>query len=201
MSRNECNYLAPGARLVTAVSSALIVVSICACRGEPPPSLPPTVAALVEQQKWEDAIPILKKHLLVCPEDVAAHYYLGACYLNLRDPILAIAEGEFQVALTLFRRNGMASPIDGVSPRDFELRCHLGLANVYIRSLAVVTTLTSDMSIISPLVHNLGMAVANAASIAPDDPRVERLQTLVDKLMRQPGAPPPAEESQARVSA
>ena len=174
---------------------------MCACRGEPPSSLPPTVAGLVEEQKWDNAIPILKKHLVACPEDVAAHYYLGACYLNLKDPILPIAEGEFQVALTLFRRNGMASPIGGVTPRDFELRCYLGLSNVYIRSLAVLTSLTSDMSILSPLIHNLGMAVANAASIAPDDPRVKRLQTLVDRLMHQPRTPPPPDESQSRVSA
>jgi len=189
------------ASICGAVLGVAMAVSLCACKREPPPKLSSQDETLVLDQKWEQAIPLLKKHLLASPEDAAAHYYLGACYLNLSDPVLAAAEGEFEVALTLFRRNGMESRIERVTPKDFELRCYLGLANVYIRSLGVAMGLNANMSIVNQMVRNLGAAVSNAESIAPDDPRVKRLQVLLDNLIHRPGLPPPPEGPQSRVSA
>jgi len=90
----------------------------------------------------------------------------GACYLNLNDPVLAGREGELKLPY-LFRRNGTASPIDGVSAKDFELRCYLQLANVYVRSLGVAMKLNTNVSIINQTLRNLTAAVSDAQSIAP----------------------------------
>ena len=164
----------------------------CGCRQTPPPELPPQVATLIQEQKWDEAIPLLKHHLLVRPGDAAAHFYLGACYVGLRDPVLAVAEGELKIALTLFRQSGATGPVADMTAKDFELRCYLEIANVYILSIEAAARANANPATLDLIVRNLDAAVADAAGVAPEDPRVKRLEDFLNHVINHGKAAPPA---------
>ena len=186
------------AAAVAAVGVGLSV-SFFGCRQAPPPELPPQVATLIQEQKWDEAIAPVKHHLLVSPGDAAAHFYLGACYVGLRDPVLAVAEGELKTALTLFRQSGATGPVADMTAKDFELRCYLEMANVYILSIKAVARANANPAALDLIVRNLDDAVTGAAGVAPEDPRVKRLEDFLNNVIHHPRAAPPA-KTEAGVS-
>ena len=179
--------IAPG------VCAALVLI---ACHSAPPPELPPNVAALMQERKWDEALSLINQHLLVSPRDVAAHFYRGQCYASLKDPALAVAEGEFRIALSLFRQAGVTAKVAGMAPKDFELRCCLEIANVYMQSLNTAVRLNASEPVLEQLVRKVESITAEAARIAPDEPRVKRLEDFLVHVMqhRQPGPPSTPQE-------
>ena len=198
MSRSK-QRAAPFLPAISVVLTVAAFISLFACSRTPPPDLPPQIATLLQEQKWEEAIPIINHHLLTRPRDIAAHFYRGQCYANLKDPPLAVAEGEFQIALALFRQDAATAPVADMTPKDFELRCCLEIANVYMRSLEAATRLNANPSVLDLLVRNVDSATANAARIAPEDPRVKRLQDFLNNVT-QHGRPAPPATTQTRIS-
>jgi len=82
------------------------------------------------ERRYDDAIPVLKQHLAARPDDAGAHYYLGRCYALANRPWPAIARGELETALDLFRKQGGKSPLARFDDQAFEMACHLEIARV-----------------------------------------------------------------------
>jgi len=205
MSRSDRDVASslPPRAIFTAVALAAVSVglsvSFFGCRQTPPSELSPQVATLIQEQKWDEAIALIKHHLLVRPGDVAAHFYLGACYVSLPDPVLAVAEGELKTALTLFRQSGATGPVADMTAKDFELRCHLEIANVYILSIEAAARVNANPAVIDLLVRNLDAAATGAAGVAPEDPRVKRLEDFLNHVIHHRRAAPPA-KTEAGIS-
>lgn len=177
----------------------MLAVTLVACRHAPPPELSANVAALMQEQKWDEALPLIDQHLLRSPRDVTAHFYRGQCYANLKDPALAVAEGEFRIALSIFRQEGAAVRIADMTPKDFELRCCLEVANVYLKSLNTALRVNASESVLERLVRNVESITVEAARIAPDEPRVKRLQEFLAHVMQQ-RKPGPLSTPQERIA-
>ncbi len=188
--------------VLSPASLAALVLALCspflACRQQPPPELPPEAGVLVGNQKWEEAIPVIKKHLLVRPDDVAAHFYLGQCYLNMPKAALAAAEGEFQIALSLFQGKAVTTQTAGMSPNDFEVRCYLEIADTYIRSLRFASRVNAGVEVMEHLIQSLDSATKGAARIAPEDPRVKRIEEFLD-FIQKGRKPEQQQESETRI--
>ena len=152
----------------------------------------PQIPTLIQEQKWDEAIPLIKHHLLARPGDAAAHFYLGACYVGLRDPVLAVAEGELKTALTLFRQSDATGPVADMTAKDFELRCYLEIANVYILSIGAAARANANPAALDLIVRNLDDAVTGAVGVAPEDPRVKRLEDFLNHVLNHGKAAPPA---------
>jgi tetratricopeptide (TPR) repeat protein len=144
---------------------------------------------LLAQQHWDAAIPLLKQRLLERPRDAAAHFYLGRCYLNGSRPALGVAEGEFQVALSLFYQDGRRSPITEFSDDYFELRCCLEMAKARLRQLQFAMAVGASPTVIRQLIQRCQDTADQARRVAPDAAEVKQLQEIINNI-RRPSIPP-----------
>jgi tetratricopeptide (TPR) repeat protein len=156
---------------------------------------------LLAQQQWDAAIPLLKQRLLERPRDAAAHFYLGRCYLNGSRPALGVAEGEFQVALSLFLEGGKRSPITEFSDHYFELRCYLEMAKARLRQLQFAMAVGASPTVIHQLIQRCQEIANQAKQVAPEAVEVKQLQEIINSLQR-PSIPPlPPRRPESAVSA
>jgi hypothetical protein len=166
---------------------------------------------LVREARWADAIPVLKDHLILHPEDSGAHFYLGRCWLNAPEfngregPWLVLAEGELQLALQLFEKQGGVSTIERFNDRYFELICHVERAKIYLKQLqflagsnGVIRGRTAE-----GIMENLRQAVADARAVNPDAAEVRSLEQLLRSLqipVDAPQPPPPQDREDQQSS-
>ena len=125
--------------------SARILVASCLCgaafmlagcgRSVYDPKLLREAAALGEEQRWDEARPLVKAHLLDHPDDAIAHYYYGLSFLHLARPQLALAEGELLTAQALLSPE--SSPTEAAANMEyftFKGVLHQKTALVYMRA-------------------------------------------------------------------
>ena len=99
------------------------------------PSLLKQAAALGEKQQWDDARPLIKRHLLQNPDDAIAHYYYGLSYLHLGRPQLTLAVGELLTAQQLLSRDSARTEdVAGMEYFTFKGVLHQKTALVYMRA-------------------------------------------------------------------
>lgn len=141
---------------------------------------------LCKEAKWEEAIPLLKRHLLLHPRgdgrNAAAHFYLGQCYLFSKEPIWGAAEGEFRVAVDVFKANGKKSPIEDFPDGYFELRCYLEIAKVRLKRLQVITMAGAPPQAVRSLLDECRKAADEARAVDPESPDVKQLDSMLDDL-------------------
>ena len=152
---------------------------IAAGCSRPAPDFNGQAQALIEQTRWDDAIDILKRRLIDQPQDVAAHFLLGRCYLNGSMFYPGTAEGEFSTALRLFIDQGRHSPIPEYDDRYFELRCHLELAKVYLRICVDYADRGAPKSVMQRPMRKLKKAAEEAEKIAPESQDVKDLKSMM----------------------
>jgi hypothetical protein len=155
---------------------------ICACG--PPPDVDHLARAkeLCQDQKWDLAVKLLKARLQEDPEDAAAHFYLGRCYLNGHMLYPAVAEGEFSAALMLFAESGRRSPIPEYSDQYFELRCHLEIVKVYVRMLMIAKENNASPQVIQKIQNDCRQKAAQAERVMPDAPEIKELQKILGQF-------------------
>lgn len=132
---------------------ALLVILLLgagACGRPPREDLLAKGEYLCREARWEEAIPVLKQHLLENPRDAGAHYYLGRCYLNQRSPWPMLAVGELETAMYLFLKSGKVSPIARFNATYFELSCHLEMSKVYLKQIEVLIILNAVDKVLAP---------------------------------------------------
>jgi tetratricopeptide (TPR) repeat protein len=164
---------------IAALTGLLFLAAGCS---RPQPDLNGQARALLDQSRWDDAIGLLKRQLLERPDDAAAHFYLGRCYLNGSVFYPGAAEGEFETALRLFAGQGRRSPIDGYNDQYFELRCHLELAKVYLRTYIEYADHGAPKSRLQQPMRDLKTAAEAAEKIAPDSKDVKDLNSVIAAL-------------------
>jgi hypothetical protein len=142
--------------------------------------------AFVDEKKWNDAIPLVKQQLQSHPEDIEAHFRLGQCYLYKDQPAFGIAEGEFKVALQLFHEDGDKTEVAGMSAKDFELQCTMEVANVFVHTIDFIMKTNVRPEILNSLTNDLEIAIGDAKRLAPDDPRIKRVNEFLQFLHTKP---------------
>lgn len=171
------------------ISLILIVAVLSGCPKQPERNLLAEAEQLYLDMRYDEAIALLKQHLVRHPEDAGAHFYLGTCYLSSsQNAWLGIAQGELQTALALFQRQGKVNPIPRFnSATYFEMICHINLAKVYLRLIInVMDTDPSRLQVdkraaIRKLVDGLEEQYEAARAIAPNDADVMSLrQRIID---------------------
>lgn len=162
-----------------------------------------TDAGLLEQaeyfileQRYAEAIPLLKQLLLSNPNHSGAHYYLGRCYFAPKDTFwFTIAEGEIQTALNLFIREGRKSTIPRFPDAYFELICHLDIAKIRLRQAMFLVEQDAPLSAVSELLAQAADSVEEARKVAPDSPDVTQIDQTLTQFRRTiqgvPAGPPP----------
>lgn len=177
--------------------AGVILVACCCVMGacsRPPAAAPEDLMSqaeyLVREERWADAIPVLKQYLLSHPEDSGAHFYLGRCWLNVesfngRDgPWLVLAEGELRLARQLFQAGGRRSTIKRFSDTYFEVICNIERAKVYLRQLTYLADHQGRLAgaTVQSIVASLRDAVADAKAVDPDSPDVASLEGILQSI-------------------
>ncbi|NIA15075.1 MAG: hypothetical protein GWP08_13465 [Nitrospiraceae bacterium] len=182
------------------VAAAAVAAQISQWRGPHEDTLQ-AGAELCRRGRWDEAIPLLNRHLLDHPDDVrrntAAHFFLGQAYLFGSDPYLPVAEGELELALAMFIKNGRKSPIAEFSDTYFELRCHLELAKVHLRALDTAIFYNARQELLRAIYGKCLDEAEKARQVAPDSPDVAQLDEVLRDLAlqietprRRPAMPP-----------
>ncbi len=135
---------------------------------------------LVLEARFDEAVPLLKEHLLRYPLDPGGHYYLGRCYLNVSDPWLFPAEGELRTALMLFRDRGHPNTIERFDDAYFELSIHLEIAKIYLRQFEVMQQIGAPQDAQRALVARMQEEADRASALAPDSGEVAQLKALIE---------------------
>jgi tetratricopeptide (TPR) repeat protein len=164
------------------IAAATALVLIAAACSQPGPDLNGRAQALLEKSQWDAAADPLKRQLIEQPDDVAAHFYLGRCYLNGSMFYPGAAAGEFETALRLFTEKGRHSPIAEYDDKYFELRCHLEMAKVYLRTYLELADRGAPRSILQQPMRNLKAAEEAAEKIDPDSKDVRDLKSMIGAL-------------------
>jgi len=140
---------------------------------------------LYREQRYDEAIVVLKDYLLLYPDDPGAHFYLGSSYLLMNDPWLVLAMGELETALALFEQSGKKSPIERFSDTYFELRCHLELAKVLLKQLMFLNDHPASRSISAAILDRCETILAKAREVDPDSPDVRQLEEILTAIRRE----------------
>ena len=116
-----------------------LVCAACLLAGCAAPTYDPALlkqaAALGEEQRWDEARPFIKAHLLEHPDDPIAHFYYGLSYLHLGAPQLTLAEGELLTAQELISRDIIPTEeVTGMEYFKFKGVLHQKTALVYMRA-------------------------------------------------------------------
>ena len=137
---------------------------------------------LMLEARWQEAIPVLRAHLLRNPRDPGAHFYLGRAYLLHALPLLVHAEGELKTALYLFHEQGGESPIERFDDTYFELACHLELSKVHLSVVQMVMNAGGRRELLERALEQCDEHLDAARRIDPESPDVEQLETLLTDL-------------------
>ena len=178
-------------RVGTAWAVACAVLPL-ACSA-PRENLLPKAEQLVLDGKWYEAIPVLKRQLVMHPDDAGAHYYLGRCYMLVNDEDFypRLAEGELQTAIRMFKRaGGETSPIERFDPKYFEMICLVDSSKVFVRQM---TLFLRDGGRLVPMKHFIERArhyAERAAGVMPEAPEVSETMRIVEEFERQWRATP-----------
>lgn len=119
----------------TALAAAAFLLVGCA-----PPEYDPSLLAQAAQlgekeQRWDEARPLIRDHLLKHPDDPMGHYYYGLSFLHRREAQLTLAEGELLTAQALLERNGdIPDGLLGKDPIAFKGEVYQKTALVYMRA-------------------------------------------------------------------
>ena len=137
---------------------------------------------LMLEAQWQEAIPVLRAHLLRTPRDPGAHFYLGRAYLLHPLPLLVHAEGELKTALYLFHKQGGESPIERFDDTYFELACHLELSKVHLAVIQMVMNAGGRQELLERALEQCEENLEAARRIDPESPDVQQLETLLNDL-------------------
>lgn len=176
-----------GIRLV--LVAALLAAAGCG-NAPPPRDLLADAEFLVLEQRYTEAIPLLKQRLLEAPRDAGAHFYLGRCYLEGGEKWLGIAAGEFETALQIFLQSGKTSPIERYPDAYFEFACHMYKGKAYMHRLIFVVESPAARSIPPAIRHAearasfAGMQAAAEAmeAINPGAPELEQFRSIIESV-------------------
>ncbi len=146
--------------------------------------------ALLLDARWDEAIPLLREHLLRNPQDPGAHFYLGRAYMFGSSGLLGHALGEFQTALYYFHRDGGESPIERFSDTYFELACHVESAKVYLQIALVFLEMPEPPSQLLHALAECHRVLERAREVDPEAPEVQELELHLTTLR---------EEAEARL--
>jgi len=155
------------------------------CKKDADPHLFEQAEYLILEQRYEEAIPLLKQFLLNQPRHSGAHYYLGRCYFaSTRNFWFALAEGEIQTALVLFERDGKKSAIPRFSDVYFEFICHIDMAKIRLKQAMFLMENLGDFGTARTLLEQAAHSVEHARRIAPDSPDVPTMEQLINDFRR-----------------
>ncbi len=92
------------------------------------------------------------------------------------------AAGEFQTALRLFIEQGKHSPIPEYNDQYFELRCHLELAKVMLRTYIDCADRGAPKYVLQKPLRQLRLAAEAAEKIDPQSKDVQDLKSVIASL-------------------
>lgn len=147
------------------------------------------------EQNWLEARATLRQYLLHDPTNAGAHFYLGRAYLFARDFRPAIAEGELQLALTLYVEDGRGeSPIERYGKDYFEMTCSLESAKVCIRQIDFLRSLQVPRDATRPIFERGRDYIEAGRAVMPNADDVRVVEGLLQAAQHGPARPLPQSE-------
>ncbi len=116
--------------------TAVLAAALAGCRREAGPEVLQQAWKHAVERRVGEALPLAKDYLAGHPEDAAAHYVLGKCYLHRPDVNTTLAKGEFETALHYFGKTknlGILAP--EMTAELFQSALHRDIALALMRAI------------------------------------------------------------------
>jgi len=165
--------------------AAALAAGVVACGPAPEGGLLEQAEQFYLDGQYDAAIPLLKRHLLAYPDDVAGHFYLGSSYTLASEGFhLTLARGELETALAQYHRSGAkVSPIERFSSADyFELRCHLELGKVLFKQVVFMLENRWPSAAVNETMRAFEETLEEARRISPESDDVKNLEGIIREL-------------------
>ncbi|MCC6152905.1 MAG: hypothetical protein IT367_04065 [Candidatus Hydrogenedentes bacterium] len=178
----------------------IALVAACACSRAPQRNQFKEGETLYLDGKYSQAAELFKQRLFENPDDAGAHYYLGSAYMSncirpdqvalsnrdmTPDRWLGIAQGELEVALELFKRQGKVSPIPRFDATYFEMMCHVTRAKIHFILLQSILDAPPNprgpnlRSLVPGIIKKCAEEAEAAEKVSPDAAEVRELKELI----------------------
>lgn len=141
-------------------------------------------AELGQDQRWDEARPLIKKHLLLHPEDPVAHFYYGLSFLHQKNPYLMLAEGELLTAQRLLDNKARFRP--EATDMDFEKFkgvLHQKTALVYMRAFHDTIELDVPYDYTRQLLLKASAQVDLGLRSDPDSPHLKEYGKFLEETL------------------
>lgn len=116
--------------------TGLLAAALTGCRREAGPEDLRQAWKLAAARQFDEALPLVKAYLGWHPENAAAHYVLGKCFLHQKEVNTTLAKGEFETAQLYFKKNpdlGVLAP--EMTAALFQSALHRDIALALMRAL------------------------------------------------------------------
>lgn len=198
-----------------------VLVAACACSRAQQRDLFKEGETLYLDGKYSQAAEVFKQRLLENPNDAGAHYYLGSAYMSncirpdqaalsnrdmTPDRWLGIAQGELEMALELFKRQGKVSPIPRFDATYFEMMCHVTRAKTHFILLQSILDAPPNprgpnmRSLVPGIIMKCAEEAEAAEKLSPNAAEVRELKELIKAAIANTGlqrpVPPAAQPTQ-----
>jgi len=144
-------------------------VSACGCHSPRAEALPPQVFDLCAQERWGEAIPLLKERLREDAGDAVAHYLYGTAYAHGDEFYPGLVEGELRMALALVE-SGAGTGDE--TPAQFKLNCYLELCDLHLGMLRLMTAIRANAAVQRAAYQRFATVVEQARAIDPQNARL-----------------------------
>jgi len=155
------------------------------CGPEPMPYTCADAERLCQEERFDEAIALLNRHLCDHPGDPDAHLLLGRCYLAYDPGFLVFGEGEYETALALFKEQREKGSVLHPIPADFEYACYVGLAEAQHLRIQTLRLYDAPETAVQQALVDCADSIEHAKAIAPDSEEVKRLESRLNDLQRQ----------------
>ena len=157
--------------------------------------------ALGQEERWAEAMPIVKQYVQTHPGGADGHYLLGMAHLYAEKMNVAtgIAIGELQLALALHEKSGERGVLaESMTPKEFAVAVHRETAHAHIWWIQSAREAGLPVRFVVPRLHAALESVERALAIDPESERLRQIEERIHFYLDQyNGGKRPREDSRA----
>ena len=173
-------------RFATAV--VVIAATVVGCGQPEPAEVLRTAYDLGKEDRWDEAIPLIKRYVQSHPDRVDGHFLLGMAHMYTRAQVVAtgIAEGEMQLALALYAASGDLGILAAdMTPEEFKVAAQRETAYAHIWWIQQARSEGLPVAFVVPRLHAALTFVERGLEVDAESEELTQIQERIHYYLEQ----------------
>jgi tetratricopeptide (TPR) repeat protein len=176
-------------------TTVLLAAALAGCRREAGPEVLQQAWKFAAARMFDEALPLVKEYLVWHPEDAAAHYVLGNCYLHQKEVNTTLARGEFETAMRHFeKRRELGVLAAEMTAELFQSTLHRETALALMRALYEGNGKGIPANMMYPVLDQALQEVREGLRFDPSSGFLKDMESSLEELRQGRPAPTPLPE-------